>query len=138
MRQPDRPDEMPTFVDEHAPRGSTPLARKRGFLSRFRGSVARPPKVSRPSFRRSAPRLRSHLAYAVVVLLLVIAVPLGIVARLHDAPPIRILVNDKAVLVSTKATFGGLVRQQKLHAADGRLLDVEGKVLNPHADPGRI
>jgi peptidoglycan/xylan/chitin deacetylase (PgdA/CDA1 family)/sulfur carrier protein ThiS len=139
MKQPDRPDEMPTFVDEHAPRGSTPLAGKRGFLSRFRGSVDRPRKVSGPSFRRSAPRLRSHLVYAVVVLLLVIAVPLGIVARLHDAPPpIRILVNDKPVLVSTKTTFGGLVRQQKLRAADGRLLDVEGSVLNPHADPGEI
>ncbi|MFL5736076.1 MAG: polysaccharide deacetylase family protein [Actinomycetota bacterium] len=74
-----------------------------------------------------------------MVLLLVIAVPLGIVARVHDAPPpIHILVNDKAVLVSTKTTFGSLVRQQKLHAVDGRLLDVEGSVLNPHAEPGEI
>src|SRR6266576_72650 len=116
MRHPDRPNEMPTFLDGQPPGSTAPRARQ--------------------SF---ASRLRSHIGYQVLLVVLVIAVPLVIVARLHDAPPpIRILLNDKPVLVSTKTTFGALLRARKLHATDGRLLDVQGKVLNPHADPGEI
>src|SRR5205085_6510702 len=117
MKQSGRPDEMPSFRDEGSPRSGVPSAAKVGF-------------------RKS---LRTTLGFRAVIVLLVIAVPLVIVARLHDAPPpIRIVLNDHPVLVSTKTTFGALVRERQLHATDGRLLDVEGKVLNPHADPGAI
>jgi peptidoglycan/xylan/chitin deacetylase (PgdA/CDA1 family)/sulfur carrier protein ThiS len=138
MRHPDRPDEMPTFLDERPPGSTAPRARRR---LRERTPLRVRPRVPKPPGpRRSfASRLRSHIGYQVLLVVLVIAVPLVIVARVHDAPPpIRILLNDKPVLVSTKTTFGALVRTRKLHATDGRLLDVQGKVLNPHADPGAI
>jgi peptidoglycan/xylan/chitin deacetylase (PgdA/CDA1 family) len=127
-------------VDEGSPRGAIPPAGRRVRERRaFRGGGPRPPKPPGPRRKPLASRFRSHLGYQLLAVLLVIAVPLVIVARLHDAPPpIRILVDDKPVLISTKTTFGAFVRERKLHATDGRLLDVEGKVLNPHADPGKI
>ncbi|MDP9296086.1 MAG: polysaccharide deacetylase family protein [Actinomycetota bacterium] len=86
-----------------------------------------------------AARLRSHLGFQVLVVLLVLALPLAIVSQLHDAPPpVPILVNGNPLTVSDQSTFGALLRQHHLHAKDGRLLDVQGKVLNPHKDPGRI
>ena len=134
MRHSDRPDEMPTFLDERPPGSTTPRAR-RALRVRREPRLPKPPGGRRPL----GSRLRSHLGYQVLVVLLVLAVPLLIVARIHDAPPpIRILVNEKPALVSTKTTFGSLVRERHLRATDGRLLDVEGKVLNAHADPGEI
>src|SRR3954469_25209758 len=142
MRQPDRPDEMPTFLDDRSPGSTTPRARRqvRRPLRERTPLRVRPRGPKPPGSRKPfASRLRSHVGYQLLVVLLVIAVPLVIVARLHDAPPpIRVLLNDKQVLVSTKTTFGALVQERKLHAVDGRLLDVQGKVLNPHADPGEI
>jgi peptidoglycan/xylan/chitin deacetylase (PgdA/CDA1 family) len=130
MRQSDRPDEMPTFVDERAPRTAIPPARN----GRMRGGT------SLQSFRGpSLERLRRHRVFQIVIALLVVAVPLAIVVRLRDVPPpITVSLNGRPAQVSQKTTFGALVRERHLHATDGRLLDVGGKVLNAHADPGAI
>src|SRR5437667_5765541 len=108
MRRSDRPDEMPTFHDDGPHRGTTPS----------------------PENVRLTTRLRTHRGFQVLFVLLLAVVPLLIVARLHDAPPpIRIVLNDRPVLVSIHTTFGGFVHEKGLKAHDGRLLDVEGKVL---------
>jgi peptidoglycan/xylan/chitin deacetylase (PgdA/CDA1 family) len=86
-----------------------------------------------------AARLRSHLGFQVLVVLLVLALPLAIVSQLHDAPPpIPIVLNGSPLAVPDQTTFGALLRHHHLHARDGNLLDVQGKVLNPHEDPGQI
>jgi peptidoglycan/xylan/chitin deacetylase (PgdA/CDA1 family) len=116
MKEPDRPDEMPTFLE--GPR--TP-------------SLPSTQDV-RPPFRfRPGPVLR------IAVVLVVIAIPLTIVSTLHDVPPpVPVQLNDERVLVAIRTTFGKMIRNHHLHAKDGRLLDVNGAVLKPHAQPGEI
>jgi peptidoglycan/xylan/chitin deacetylase (PgdA/CDA1 family) len=86
-----------------------------------------------PSFlpRRAAFRA----ATAVVVIL----APFLLAAELHDGPPpLPIVVDGQAVLVRNGATLGETIRMLQLHPAPGRLLDVEGQVLDPRADPGAV
>lgn len=83
--------------------------------------------------------LPQRAALGAVVFLVVSSAPLLVAAELEDRPPpIAISVGGMEVLVDRDATFGDVVRERSLHAADGRLLDVEGGVIDPHADPGRI
>ncbi|MDP9242045.1 MAG: polysaccharide deacetylase family protein [Actinomycetota bacterium] len=84
-------------------------------------------------------RLRSHRGFQVLVVVLVLALPLAIVSQLHDPPPpVPIVLNGSPTTVPNLTRFGTLLKSRHLHAKDGRLLDVQGKVLNPHKDPGQI
>ena len=65
--------------------------------------------------------------------------PLLVSANLSDvAPPIPLAVNGKTGYIASGTTFGAAIHRFDLHATSGRLLDVEGKVLEYRADPGRI
>ncbi len=65
--------------------------------------------------------------------------PLLVVVKLHDLPPpIGIEVQGRQEYVEVGTTFGQAIASFGLHATSGRLLDVEGKVLRYHVDPGRI
>ncbi|HEX5950368.1 MAG TPA: polysaccharide deacetylase family protein [Actinomycetota bacterium] len=84
-------------------------------------------------------RLPRRAAVGVAVFLLVCSAPLLVAAELEDRPPpVAISVDGVEVLVRRDATFGDVIRERSLRARDGRLLDVEGGVLDPHSDPGRI
>jgi peptidoglycan/xylan/chitin deacetylase (PgdA/CDA1 family) len=116
MKPPERPDQMPSF-DE---------------------GTAKRPSASRENVRMPV-RLRSHRGFQLLIVVLVLALPLAIVSQLHDPPPpVPIVLNGSPTTVPNPTTFGALLKQRHLHAKDGRLLDVQGKVLNPHADPGQI
>jgi peptidoglycan/xylan/chitin deacetylase (PgdA/CDA1 family) len=59
--------------------------------------------------------------------------------RLAEGPPlIGIRVNGELMQVEMGTTFGELVRREDLHARAGRLLDVEGDILQRRADPGEV
>lgn len=85
---------------------------------------------------RGLPR---RAALGAAVFLVACSAPVLVAAELEDRPaPIAISVDGVEVLVDHDATFGVVIRERSLRAPDGRLLDVEGGVLDPHADPGRI
>ena len=72
--------------------------------------------------------------FAVVVL-----APLVVAAELQDGPPpLAITVDGTPILVAFDAAFGDVIRDQGLRPTDGRLLDVQGGVLERHADPGTV
>jgi peptidoglycan/xylan/chitin deacetylase (PgdA/CDA1 family) len=76
-----------------------------------------------------------HVASFLVVLL----APLLVAAELGDrAPPIVVSVDGRTVLVEHGTTFGGAIGTLALRPEAGRLLDVEGEVIDPRADPGAI
>ena len=59
--------------------------------------------------------------------------------RLAEGPPlVGIRVDGKLLHVEVGTTFGELVRREDLHANAGRLLDVDGDVLQRRADPGEV
>jgi peptidoglycan/xylan/chitin deacetylase (PgdA/CDA1 family) len=75
----------------------------------------------------------------VALVLGVALLPLLVSADLGDLPPpVPLTVEGKAAYVGHGTTFGRAIRQFDLHASSGRLLDVEGKVLEYRIDPGRI
>ena len=85
---------------------------------------------------RSLPRRPEFRAFAAVIVLLA---PLLIAAELEEAPPpIAVSVDDRTVLIAHDATFGDAVQEWELRPKPGRLLDVEGKVLERKTDPGSI
>lgn len=59
--------------------------------------------------------------------------------RLAEGPPlVGIRVDGELLHVEKGTTFGELVRREDLRARAGRLLDVEGDILERHADPGEV
>lgn len=62
----------------------------------------------------------------------------ALVVLLSGPPPVPIRVDGRTVLVDEGTTFGQLLVEEDLHARNGRLLDVEGGVLQRRHDPGRI
>ncbi|HEU4355231.1 MAG TPA: polysaccharide deacetylase family protein [Actinomycetota bacterium] len=83
--------------------------------------------------------LPQRAALGAVVFLFACSAPLLVAAELEDRPPpIAISVGGVEVLADPHATFGDVVHERSLRAPDGRLLDVEGGVIDPHADPGGI
>ena len=83
--------------------------------------------------------LPQRAALGAVVFLFACSAPLLVAAELEDRPPpIAISVGGAEVLVDPDTTFGEVVRERALRAPDGRLLDVRGGVIDPHADRGRI
>jgi len=83
---------------------------------------------------------RSRSRTSRVALVLGVALlPLLVSADLGDlAPPVPLTVEGEAAYVGRGTTFGRGIHQFDLHASSGRLLDVEGKVLEYRVDPGRI
>lgn len=66
-------------------------------------------------------------------------VPLAGVVDLHDPPPpVTVVVGGTPRYVHRNTTFGQALREFHVHAASGRLLDVQGGVLDANADPGRV
>lgn len=87
--------------------------------------------------RRTLPPLGRALLVATAV-----AVVVGLTfaaARLAEGPPlVGIRVDGELLHVEMGTTFGELVRREDLHARAGRLLDVEGDILQRRADPGEV
>jgi peptidoglycan-N-acetylglucosamine deacetylase len=77
--------------------------------------------------------LQAALASALV------AVPLAIPVTVHDLPPpIAVRVDASTRYVPPGTTYGQVIGDFGLHATDGRLLSVSGRVLRHGAYPGRI
>jgi len=73
------------------------------------------------------------------LLLVVILAPLLVAAELEDRPPpITVTVDGKPVRVTYPSTLGQAIATLGLRAEHGRLLDVDGEVIEPRADPGQI
>jgi peptidoglycan-N-acetylglucosamine deacetylase len=90
--------------------------------------------MSRVPSRPRGPRIVRTLLIVAASLL-----PVLIAADLSDRPPpTPIFVDGKLTLVGSDVTLGEAIRTLGLRAKPGRLLDVRGGVLDPHADPGRI
>ncbi len=67
------------------------------------------------------------------------AIPLTVAAELGDPPaPILVTVDGVPTLVAHDATLGAVIDERSLRPAAGRLLDVDGRVLDRRADPGEI
>ncbi len=72
-------------------------------------------------------------------MLVVVLAPTLVGAELTDLPaPVAITVDGSWAIVAGGSTFGEAIRALDLHARSGRLLDVNGRVLERTADPGRI
>jgi len=83
-------------------------------------------------------RVPRRAALHVAVPLIVLLAPLLVAAELEDRPPpIAVSVDGRQVLVVHDATLGWAIRTLGLRAVPGRLLDVEGGVLDRRAFPGR-
>lgn len=68
-----------------------------------------------------------------------LSLPLLVAAELGDRPPpITISVDGRTVVVAHRTTFGRAIRELSLRASNGRLLDIDGGVLERNADPGEI
>lgn len=81
----------------------------------------------------------SRLGFRILVVVVAIGVPLVVFGRLRDLPPpIAIKIDGAAHQVSQQTTLGQVINTFKLHATSGRLLDVEGKVIEYRSDPGQI
>jgi peptidoglycan/xylan/chitin deacetylase (PgdA/CDA1 family) len=85
---------------------------------------------------RHLPRRREFRAAVATVLVLA---PMLVAAELEDAPaPLAVTVDGRPALVAHDATLGDAIRELELRAVPGKLLDVEGEVLDRRADPGTI
>lgn len=84
-------------------------------------------------------RLPRRPAFRAAVFAIVLPAPLLVAAELQDRPPpITISVDGEAVLIDHRATLGDAIVELSLRAPSGRLLDVDGGVLDPRAEPGAI
>jgi peptidoglycan/xylan/chitin deacetylase (PgdA/CDA1 family) len=81
-------------------------------------------------------RARRFLRPGIVVALAL--APLLVATGLGDpAPPIAVTVDGSPAVVAEGSTLRSLLRSLRLRATPGRLLDIEGHVLDARADPGR-
>jgi peptidoglycan/xylan/chitin deacetylase (PgdA/CDA1 family)/sulfur carrier protein ThiS len=84
-------------------------------------------------------RVTSRRSVRLAFLVGVALVPLLVATGLGDpAPPISVSVNGRTALVGAGSRLGELIRTFGLRPEDGRLLDVNGHVLDRASDPGRI
>ncbi|MEX2274410.1 MAG: polysaccharide deacetylase family protein [Actinomycetota bacterium] len=82
-------------------------------------------------------RSRRLLIGGASLVALVAATVVGVVL-LRGPPPVPIRIDGTPVLVDEGTTFGGLLRGRALEARNGRMLDVEGEILERRHDPGVI
>jgi peptidoglycan/xylan/chitin deacetylase (PgdA/CDA1 family)/sulfur carrier protein ThiS len=86
-----------------------------------------------------SPPARSPVLLRAALTGVVLLAPLLVSAELSDGPPpIHITVNDRPVALDSNTTFGGAVRELELRAAPGKLVAVDGAILDPRADPGHL
>ena len=86
-----------------------------------------------------SPHARSSVLLRAALIASVLLGPLLVAAELSDGPPpIQITVNQRPVALDPDTTFGGAVRELELRAAPGKLLAVDGAVLDRQADPGHL
>jgi peptidoglycan-N-acetylglucosamine deacetylase len=84
-------------------------------------------------------RVPRQTALRAAPLLVALLAPFLLAAELDDLPaPVAITVGGRSVMVAHDATFGQAIHTLGLRPVPGRLLDVEGDVLDPRADPGSI
>jgi peptidoglycan/xylan/chitin deacetylase (PgdA/CDA1 family) len=86
-----------------------------------------------------SPHARASVLFRAALVGMVLLAPVLVAAELSDGPPpIQIVVNERTVAIAPDTTFGGAVRAFALRAAPGKLLAVDGAVLDRHADPGHL
>lgn len=86
-----------------------------------------------------SPRARSSVLLRAALVGVVLLAPVLVAAELSDGPPpIQITVNHRPVAIARDTTFGGAVRQLELRAVPGKLLAVDGAILDRRADPGHL
>lgn len=86
-----------------------------------------------------SPHVRAPVLLRAAFVGVVLLAPVLVAAELSDGPPpIQIVVNQRAVAIAPHTTFGGAVQQLALRAVPGKLLAVDGTVLDRHADPGHL
>jgi len=86
-----------------------------------------------------SPRARVSLVLRAALIVVVLLAPTLVAAELSDRPPpIQIVVNQRTVAIAPHITFGGAVQQLALRAVPGKLLAVDGAILDRHADPGHL
>jgi peptidoglycan/xylan/chitin deacetylase (PgdA/CDA1 family) len=86
-----------------------------------------------------SPRARASVLLGAVLVGVVLLAPVLVAAELSDGrPPIQIMVNQRRVAIAPDTTFGGAIRALALRAAPGKLLAVDGAVLDRRADPGHL
>lgn len=84
-------------------------------------------------------RLPHRPAFRAAVFAIILPAPLLVAAELEDRPPpITISVDGDPAVLDHRATLRDAIHELALRAPNGRLLDVEGGVLDPRADPGEI
>jgi len=89
--------------------------------------------------RGSRSRLRSLLRIWGIAIVLALAFPLVTAERASDlVPPIGVTVAGVDRYLRPGTTFGQVEQQYGLHARDGKLLDVEGGVIDANKYPGAI
>ncbi len=75
----------------------------------------------------------------VAVVALALSIPLVLATRLGDpTPPIRVTLDGRSVSIDAGIRLGAAVRSFGVRPTRGRLLDVDGHVLDPNADAGAI
>jgi peptidoglycan-N-acetylglucosamine deacetylase len=81
----------------------------------------------------------ARVALRLLVLVGLAVVPIAVATGLGDpVPPLSITVDGQPAAVESGTRLRTVVRGFELHATNGRLLDVDGHVLDPAADPGVI
>ena len=84
-------------------------------------------------------RLPRRATFRVAVPLVLVLTPVLVAAELNDRPPpIAVSVDGGSVLLGATTTFGRAIRTLELRAESGRLLGVDGEVLDRRASPGAI
>src|SRR2546428_8295095 len=81
----------------------------------------------------------TRAGFRVIVVLVAMAIPTIAAVEIHDPPPpIEVFVLNRPHFVPRSTTFGQALKAFHVKARDGRLLDVERKVLRWHAYLGEV
>jgi len=85
------------------------------------------------SARVARPLVRGALVLALAIVPFLAAASLG-----ETTPPISVVVDGRSTLVAAGSHVGAVERRLDVHPDDGRLVAVDGSVLDRHAAPGRV
>src|SRR5436189_2397560 len=89
-------------------------------------------------------RLRAHRAVTALVFACLVTSCAGGGGEPSPSPttpspvPVQVTVDGRPYTVAAGTTVGALLQAEGLHLRSGRLLDVEGLVLQADADPGKV
>ena len=83
--------------------------------------------------------MTARVALRLIVLVGLALVPVAVATGLGDlVPPLSITVDGRPAAVAPGTRLRAVIRSFDLHATNGRLLDVDGHVLESAADPGVV